>query len=457
VTRFLILSFLIFFSNVSSSKAEVLELFVDDSSGQVFVAPGSNRSSIGYFKKVAPSSNKRSHKVDEETIDKKASGKPQSSQKMAWYERFSVRGYSQLRGNWLMDSKDGEWFHPSDRSVREDQTFFLRRSRLVLSGYATDRLFIYLQPDLSSKPSDGDFSVQLRDLYGDYILDSDETLRLRFGQTIIPYGFSNLQSSSRRAPFERAEAINSGAEGERDNGVFFFFTPKEAQRRFKLLTQEHFKGSGDYGVFSFGLYTGQGLNRDDRNNELHSVARLAYPFRLESGQYIESNIAGYFGRYLPTVNSYSLDNQTVLIPDISEEGVVDKRIALSLIMHPDPFGFEAEWNVGQGPRLDPYKGIITSEFVRGGYVLLNYHIPTSIGRFLPFIRWQTYDGGRKFAINAPHVSVDEWDLGSEWEFASNLELTLQYSFTPSRTDSREFPYEELRDGHRIGAQIQLSY
>jgi len=139
---------------------------------------------------------------------------------MKWADKFSIRGYTQFRYTSLWDHSGAEWFHPADRTVAPDQTFMIRRGRLVLSGDASEHLFLYAQGELNGSPSDGDFSTQLRDLYGDIAFDEKKEYRLRVGQSKIPYGFVNLQSSQNRPPMERADAINSAAESERDVGHF---------------------------------------------------------------------------------------------------------------------------------------------------------------------------------------------------------------------------------------------
>jgi hypothetical protein len=126
-----------------------------------------------------------------------------------WADKFSIRGYTQLRYTTLSDNSDVAWFHPADKTVAPDQTFIIRRGRLILSGDASEHLFLYAQGDLNASPSEGDFSAQMRDLYGDIAFDEKKEFRLRVGQSKVPFGFVNLQSSQNRGPMERADAINS--------------------------------------------------------------------------------------------------------------------------------------------------------------------------------------------------------------------------------------------------------
>ena len=75
----------------------------------------------------------------------------------------------------------------------------------------------------------------------------------------------------------------------------------------------------------------------------------------------------------------------------------------------------------------------------------------------PFVRWQYYDGGRKFARNAPHSNVNEMDFGLEFARWSELELTLVYSHTFERTRTSVFPYGSAKGANRVGFQAQWNY
>jgi hypothetical protein len=37
----------------------------------------------------------------------------------------------------------------------------------------------------------------------------------------------------------------------------FFWAPSKIRERFAMLVKDGYKGSGDYGVFAFGVYNGQ--------------------------------------------------------------------------------------------------------------------------------------------------------------------------------------------------------
>ena len=76
-------------------------------------------------------------------------------------------------------------------------------------------------------------------------------------------------------------ALNSAFSNERDLGAFFYWAPKEKSELFSSMVRDNFKGSGDYGVFGFGVFNGQIANKAEQNNGLHTVARISYPFKYK--------------------------------------------------------------------------------------------------------------------------------------------------------------------------------
>jgi hypothetical protein len=374
-----------------------------------------------------------------------------------WYDRIAIRGYVQFRYHELLSDDDGPWFHPADRSVALDRTFLIRRGRLILSGDVTDFLYIYIQPDLNAAPTDGDFAVQLRDLYADIALDGEKTFRIRVGQSKVPFGFVNLQSSQNRLPLERPEALNSAVEGERDIGAFLYWAPASIRKLFKSLVADGLKGSGDYGVIGLGIYSGQGLNRSDANDEVHAIARASYPIEL-GGQIFEPGIQGYIGRFVPRAQSIPVGpGGAGVIPSFRNGGERDERLAFSAVLYPKPIGLEVEWTIGRGPTLSRDGTEIESKSLHGGYIQPSVRLETGIGTIIPFARWQLFEGGRKFARNAPRAKLIEWDFGVELAPLTELEVTVVYTYTDERTDTSTFPYERLTDAHRLGFQVQWSF
>lgn len=374
-----------------------------------------------------------------------------------WYERLQMRGYTQFRYAEVGASSGAVLEVPADRSVNPNESFVLRRGRVVIQGDVADHLSLYAQTDFNGSPGSADFALQMRDLYGDVWLDKAKTTRVRVGQSKVPFGFVNMQSSSNRGPMERPDALNSAVEGERDLGAFVMWENATAKQRFRDVGNATLKGSGDYGVLSAGFYSGQGLNRSDQNGTPHVFARAAYPFKTKGGQLFELGLQAYRGLFVSPTQAITTGGAT-FTPAQAADGVRDERVAVSAVIYPQPFGLEAEWNVGRGPQLSSDLRRITSERLHGGYVQLNYSLKTRMaGTLFPFVRWQYYDGARKFARNAPLEEVNEVDLGVELIKWTEVELMGMYTRTLRRTRTSAFPFGMTRDANRFGLQVQWNY
>ena len=370
-----------------------------------------------------------------------------------WYERIGLRGYTQFRYADVLSEEGPALEVPADRSVNPHESLVIRRGRFIFSGDAAEHVSLYAQMDFNGSTGAADFSVQMRDLYADVWLDKARLWRVRIGQSKVPYGWVNLQSSQNRAPMERPDALNSGVEGERDLGVYLMWNTPSAKTHFRDLVALGLKGSGDYGVVSVGGFSGQGLNRPDQNGDLHLSARISYPFKLASGQYVELGVQGYGGRFVSPTQTFTVGNASIT-PAQNPHGVADARVAFTAVWYPQPLGVETEWTVGGGPSLSEDLRQIESDFVHGGYLQVNYRTRNTLGSWFPFTRWNYFDGGRKFAKNAPRSSVNEVDLGLEFARWAELELTAMFTHTFSRTRTGSFPYVSTRRGNRMGVQAQ---
>ncbi len=367
-----------------------------------------------------------------------------------WYERLSLRGYTQVRYNRLLETNPELTCAQCDRSIGAGNGFLIRRARLVLSGDVHPRVSIYVQPDLASESNGQLHYAQLRDAYADVFLDAAKTFRLRIGQSKIPFGFQNLQSSSNRIPLDRDDGLNSAVPNERDLGVLAYWAPKVARQRFRVLTDSGYKGSGDYGVVGFGVYNGQTPNRPERNDGQHAVLRVSYPFRLPGGQFVEAGVQGYTGRFVipASQRSEGLD---------APEEFDDRRVAASLIVYPQPLGFQAEWNVGRGPTFTRDGApTIREERLSGGYAMLMLRTQPNGQVLTPFARGQYYDGGKKHETDARHHRVRELEVGAEWLPLPAFELTASYVAAERRTSDFEAPDARER-GRFLRLQAQLNY
>ncbi|MGL4363285.1 MAG: porin, partial [Cellulosilyticaceae bacterium] len=253
--------------------------------------------------------------------------------KSHWYDRISLRGYTQIRYNRLLETNPDLKCESCDRSWGDNGGFFIRRMRLIFSGEIGEHLFIYIQPDFaSSASSTGLHFGQLRDAYFDVSIDKKKEFRFRVGQSKVPYGFENMQSSQNRLPLDRNDALNSAVPNERDLGVNFYYAPAKVRELYKDLISKGLKGSGDYGVFGLGIFNGQIANKPELNNNLHVVGRLTYPFKIGS-QIIEPGIQAYTGKY--TLAKDQLSSGVKVNEDMT---YADQRLAGSICLYPKPFG-----------------------------------------------------------------------------------------------------------------------
>jgi hypothetical protein len=339
-----------------------------------------------------------------------------------WFEKISVRGYLQFRENNLINTNKEYVCDQCDKSIGNDEGFFLRRMRIVFSGDISDHVSFYLQPDFASSSGSSLNYAQLRDAYFDLSFDKEKAHRIRVGQSKVPYGFEILQSSQNRLDLDRTDALNSAAQNERDLGIFYYWAPAAIRARFSELTSSGLKGTGDYGVFGAGVYNGTGPNTSSNNKYFHTVARGTYPFKLENGQFIEVSLQGYMGKYtVPSVSANTGGQKDFLYND--------QRLAVSFILYPQPFGFQAEYNWGTGPQYNPQRNYIEQHPLNGGYALLSYRkvFPRNVV-LIPYSRFQYYNGGKKFELDARRYLIVEGDFGLEVQFGKYFEVTPQYQY-----------------------------
>ena len=390
-----------------------------------------------------------------------------------WYDRYSLRGYTQFRINQSIWEDDDSALpqHVGDRSVSPNQNFLVRRARLILAGDVSEHMYIYLQPDFAvTTPGspDGTHFMQVRDWYTDLYLDTDKVFRFRLGQSKVPYGWENLQSSSNRIPLDRNDGFNSAVRNERDLGLFFYWTPESAQDFFKEVLDRGLKGSGNYGVFGIGAYNGQGGSFVEQNDNLHVVTRLAWPVVLPNCQYMEIGAQAYTGKYTVLSSLISpLGSGTPARPAGTLEtgnaaGILDQRVGGTFIWYPQPLGFQAEWNVGRGPSLNDEQTEVIDRPLKGGYLMTLLRLEDLWGGDLfPFVRWGYYQGGYKPERNAPYSHIDEWELGCEWQINPQMEFSAIYTITDrtNTTAINQTNVESYRqyDGHILRFQFQINY
>lgn len=399
--------------------------------------------------------------------DKEKSAEPKKKQ---WYEKIALRGYGQFRYNYPTFTEDGSAprQHAGDASISERQEFFIRRARLIFFGDISDHLSLYLQPDFASTPNGSVDQIQfaqIRDFYGDVHLDKEKVHRFRIGQSKIPYGWENLQSSSNRLSLDRNDAFNSAARNERDLGVFYYYTPKWGQDIFKYISDNDLKGSGNYGIFGVGFYDGQGGSLREQNDSQHFIARLTIPFCMNDHLW-EVSMQGFSGDYVVLGERIQpLGVGVATAPAGTRDlggakGLLDQRFGWTLIKYPQPFGVQAEYTIGRGPQLNAAQTALEVDDLHGGYVMANYRYKSdNHGEFWPFLRYQYYRGGYRSSANAPYAEIDEWNFGVEWQIKKEFELVTEYLIT-DRTNLQAFSsgrsYGQY-NGHLLRFQFQINF
>jgi phosphate-selective porin/polyhydroxyalkanoate synthesis regulator phasin len=412
-------------------------------------------------------------------------------EKKAWTNNIKINGYVQNRVTTMQSGDEGAVLWPDSTGAFGDDrsgsgggnNFRIRRARIIFSGQVGDHLGFYIQPDFASSAgsSANNNVAQLRDAYGDIFIDKDKVHRFRVGQSKVPFGYENLQSSSNRLALDRADATNSAVRDERDTGVFYYYTPKDVQNLFKEIIDSGLKHTGNYGMFGAGLYMGQGANQNDLNDNWHRVARFTYPWKTASGQIFEAGIQGYSGKYVRSKGDYTrIGNTTgfwntpgtVTSPASTSvgddrNGFKDERVAVSFRMYPQPWGLEGEWNWGTTPGLDMAENKVKNKSLHGGYIQGSYFAKdvtmfnTNIGNVIPFVKWQYYDGYNKAETNAPQNKVNDWEIGAEWQIAPEVELVAEYHIMKRTNMTTSGGFNNIEGSYRTfdaqALRLQLQY
>lgn len=496
------------FTASASFHAAAIELYVDTKTKQIYAEPGPHRQRLGRFEQVDESKEKASaplaapQVIEHNTRDNKliaqqeseiqairqdlelkaneikaleehiaANREDKAKNDEKWFNKINIRGYTQLRYNQTFagahDGDRNKLTSVGDGGIGDNKSFSFRRVRLVFSGDINEYLSLYIQPDFASNIDsslDNQNFGQLRDAYADIHFDKAHEYRIRAGQSKVPFGWENLQSSQNRLTLDRADALNSAVPSERDLGLFAYYTPEHVQKLWKTLSKKGLKTSGDYGVLGFGIYNGQGLNRNERNDDLYLVAHATYPIELGflgyrlNGQVLEVGADAISGHFSTSVGTLSSGRFSGLTPTLSDKNQMNSedRVAVHAILFPQPFGLQAEWNWGKGATLDTSNLTINRQSLNGGYVQAMYKIDNVFGTqgtLIPYAKWQTYEGAWKGVTNAPRINTNEIEAGIEWQIMKALEVTLAYSYM-DRTNVRDL---EQYQAELIRAQLQWNY
>jgi hypothetical protein len=366
-----------------------------------------------------------------------------------WYDRLSFRGYGQLRYNRLLETNEKLKCPTCDRSIGQDGGFFLRRARLAIVAQVNDRVSVSIQPDFASEVGGRENTLVLRHYYADIYLDSALTFRARVGQSEVPTGFEAIQSSSRRAPLDRSDAMESAAPGEQDLGVFFYWTPATAKRRFRDQATPRLKGTSDYGLVALGIYNGQGGNRAEMNDTPHIVARIAVPFTVGS-RHVEADAYAFTGTY-----TIAPPQRAATVGGMDD--FTDRRVGGALVLFPQPLGLQVEWTAGRGPEYDATTNEIVDRPVRGGYAMVSYEwAGAGSRRVVAYTRGQYFHGSFKTDPDARASVMHEYEPGVEWNVEEGFELTAGYAISNRRYSDSAAPNNHQK-GRFLRLQAQFSF
>lgn len=373
-------------------------------------------------------------------VDEEDENEPIIKSPLSWFNKIEIGGYTQLRYNRLLETNSDLQCEQCDPSWGGTGGFGLRRLRVEFKGFLTEKIYLYIMPEFAFGFN---HAALLREGWVDVGLDRKNEFRLRFGQSRVPIGFDNLQDSRHRIAMDRSDAINSGQLNERDIGIFFYWTPRNIQSRIVALIENGLKGANDHGMVGFGVYNGQGGNVA-MNPVSHVAGRISYPFLTSTGQIIETSLQAYMGTY---------DVNTTLHENTSFD---DRRVTASFIYYPQPFGIQAEYTMGVGPRYDPGENRVIQDNLEGGYIQAMYFIKGNKHQTFPYARYQYYNGGKKFELDATQHVVSELELGVEWQPNRALEFSAGYVFSDRTFENSLRPINN-QSGTLLRLQVQAKF
>ena len=124
---------------------------------------------------------------------------------------------------------------------------------------------------------------------------------------------------------------------------------------------------------------------------------------------------------------------------------------------PLAIGIQAEYNIGKGPEFNAASDSIEEKSLKGGYITLSYMLKTKGQQlFIPFVRYQYYDGGKKHELDARSYNVREFEVGMEWQPIRQFELVTMYTISSRRFEDY-VKQDNLQEGSLVRIQAQLNF
>lgn len=158
-------------------------------------------------------------RIFEQSAELQMAGNPR------WYERIRVTGYMQFKYN--MGATDRRFDIPLNDSFGDQQgnEFYARRLRLVFQGQVSERVAFFMQFALEGGQQELS-NREIIDAYSDFYLTKDKVHRIRWGLHRVPNAFDTYRSSTNRQEMDRHESVQSGAPGERDLGIAYYWSQR---------------------------------------------------------------------------------------------------------------------------------------------------------------------------------------------------------------------------------------
>ena len=308
-------------------------------------------------------------------------------------------GYSQAR------------FNVFDSALDKPDGFDLAKARLKYAGAINDRgTTAAVQIDLAKlddRENAGDprnRRVTLKDAWVQHPLGPEWAARMGFA--IIPFGFEEEYSRAKALTFERTKAITSFFPGERDTGLYAFYTPPS--NKSPQVAVGYSNGMNQWG------------DEDPKTGDQDREAR-AWTARAQ-WRLPRDGVAGV---------SYTTAQRERMVGEVTRD--FDQNC----------LGVHVRYNGEQGLNLQSeyYTGKILGVDSKGWYGQVEY-TPNPRG-LKPYYRYDVFDDGM-----AGHQTYRRHTLGAALDAAKNERFTLQAE-----------RYDDLKGGTftNYGLQYQFQY
>ena len=94
--------------------------------------------------------------------------------------------------------------------------------------------------------------------------------------------------------------------------------------------------------------------------------------------------------------------------------------------------------------------MVMQQDLMGGYAMINYMLKIKKKVIFPFVKYQMYDGGKKHELDARSYTVNELEMGVEWQPIKNFEFVAMYTMS-----ERRFEDAVLKDNKQKGNLLRL--